>query len=158
MVPIAANSEVLSPTLESLGHVAAAGAKELSSPNNASVRRDHFFDQNLTAPSLQPVTLNGESKKEEAGAPNLGAGTDYYFKGTSPLNGITIYTPVKGDGVTTGGESPTAKYGDYGNRAITGGVTLGVIGIGTSSVLLTFIAGLLIGAGAVLYFIFGKKK
>ncbi|MEQ1919779.1 MAG: hypothetical protein ABL955_11320, partial [Elusimicrobiota bacterium] len=93
--------------------------------------------------------------------PNPGEGADYYFEGKKPLNGITIYTPVKGQGSTDGGESPTAKYGTYGKYAIIGGAVLLGVGLalgGGPLVGLALVAGLLIGAGAVLSFLFGKKK
>ena len=93
--------------------------------------------------------------------PSDGSGADYYFEGKQPLNGITIYTPKKGEGSTAGGASPTDKYGTYGKYAMIAGAALIVGGLllgGGPAIALGIIGGLLLGAGAVLSFLFGKKK
>jgi len=159
-------------TLEALRSEAAADPAALGSRESAAVQSGRSFDRSFTIQTLVPVEyvpLTGEPRKNPlpdappAPAPSNGDGTntDYYFQGTKPLNGITIYTPVKGEGSTSGGESPTDKYGTYGKYAIIGGVALLGIGLllgGAPLVAAALIGGLLIGAGAVLSFLFGGKK
>lgn len=172
--PAAATPAAMSATLEALSSQAAADPAALTR-EGASVRAGKTFDQSFTVQTLAPVgyvAYGSEPRKspppvlEERPTPdappeNPGAGADYYFEGTKPLNGITIYTPVKGEGSTTEGESPTAKYGQYGKYAMIGGAALLVVGAalgGAPLVALALVGGLLIGAGAVLSFLFGKKK
>jgi hypothetical protein len=179
-VPAAANPAAMSNTLEALRSQAAADPSAPSSREDASARAGKSFDQSFTIQTLTPVEylpLTGAPRKNPppqidekplppakepvAGTPNPGDGTDYYFEGKKPLNGITIYTPVKGNGSTSGGASPTDKYGAYGKYAVIGGVALLGVGLalgGAPLVALALIGGLLIGAGAVLSFLFGKKK
>lgn len=178
-VPAAATPAAMTNTLEALRSQAAADPSAPSSREDASFRAGKSFDQSFTIQTLVPVEHVAFSeprknpppaldekpqppKKEPvAGTPNPGEGTDYYFEGKKPLNGITIYTPVKGDGSTSGGASPTEKYGAYGKYAVIGGLALLGVGLalgGTPLVALALIGGLLIGAGAVLSFLFGKKK
>lgn len=182
-VPAAANPAAMTATLEALRSEAAADPAALTAREGASARAGKSFDQAFTIQTLTPVEYvefvgaDGPRKnpppqsddrtplpRKEPGvdpAPNPGEGADYYFEGKKPLNGITIYTPVKGQGSTREGDSPTAKYGTYGKYAIIGGVALLGIGLalgGTPLVGLALVAGLLIGAGAVLSFLFGKKK
>lgn len=142
-----------------------------ASPEDASVHAGKTFEQItiqtlapedeapvVVAPDKGPTTPDA---KPAATAPANGDGADYYFDGKKPLNGITIYTPVKGQGSTSSGDSPTAKYGKYGKAAIIAGLVLGGVGLalgGAPLVALAVIAGLLIGAGAVLSFLFGGKK
>jgi hypothetical protein len=180
-VPAAANPAAMSATLEALNSQAAADPAALTREDAAS-RSGRTFDRSFTIQTLTPVehvTVGAPRKnpppvldetpapprrKEPAAQPpagNPGAGTDYYFEGKKPLDGITIYTPVKGEGSTSGGDSPTAKYGKYGKYAVIGGVALLGVGLalgGTPLVALALVGGLLIGAGAVLSFLFGKKK
>ena len=171
----------MSATLEALRSQAAADPAALTARENASARAGKSFDQMFTIQTLTPVEFVGVDgprknpppqsddkpplpRKEsvaEPKTPNPGEGADYYFEGKKPLNGITIYTPVKGQGSTTEGDSPTAKYGAYGKYAVIGGVALVGVGLllgGAPLVALALIGGLLIGAGAVLSFLFGKKK
>ncbi|MCR4296283.1 MAG: hypothetical protein NUW21_12165 [Elusimicrobia bacterium] len=168
--PAAATPAAMSATLEALSSQAAADPAALTR-ENASVTAGRTFDQSFTVQTLAPVeyvAFGGEPRKnpppileETPPAVNPGEGTDYYFEGKKPLNGITIYTPVKGEGSTSEGESPTAKYGQYGKYAMIGGAALLVVGLalgGAPLVGLALAAGLLIGAGAVLSFLFGKKK
>ena len=183
-VPAAANPAAMTATLEALRSEAAADPSALTAREGASTRAGKTFDQTFTIQTLTPVEyvefvgVDGPRKnpppqsddrtplprKEpvvDPKAPNPGEGADYYFEGKKPLNGITIYTPVKGQGSTTEGDSPTAKYGTYGKYAMIGGVALLGIGLalgGAPRVGLAVVAGLLIGAGAVLSFLFGKKK
>lgn len=179
-VPAAANPAAMTNTLEALRSQAVADPSAPSSREDASARAGKSFDQSFTIQTLTPVeyvAFSGEPRKNPppaldekpqppkkepvAGTPNPGEGTDYYFEGKKPLNGITIYTPVKGDGSTSGGASPTDKYGTYGKYSVVGGVALLAVGLalgGTPLVALALIGGLLIGAGAVLSFLFGKKK
>jgi len=183
-VPAAANPAAMTATLEALRSEAAADPAALTARESASTRAGKSFDQTFTIETLTPVEyvefvgVDGPRKnpppqsddrtplprKEpivDPKAPNPGEGADYYFEGKKPLNGITIYTPVKGQGSTTEGDSPTAKSGTYGKYAIIGGVALLGIGLalgGAPLVGLALVAGLLIGAGAVLSFLFGKKK
>lgn len=184
--PAAASPAAMSATLEALRSQAAADPAALSTREAASAEGGKAFDQSFTIQTLTPVEyipVGGAERRnpppplEEAPrqdpprppldaevkvpAPSDGSGADYYFEGKQPLNGITIYTPVKGEGSTAGGASPTDKYGAYGKYAIAGGVALGAVGLalgGTPLVALALVAGLLIGAGAVLSFLFGKKK
>lgn len=179
--PAAADPAAMSATLEALRSQAAADPAALPSRENASARAGRSFDQSFTIQTLTPVEYVqiGEPRKnpspalDETPAPprkeppaevpqeNPGAGADYYFEGKKPLNGITIYTPVKGEGSTSGGDSPTAKYGKYGKYAVAGGVALLGVGLalgGTPLVALALVGGILIGAGAVLSFLFGRKK
>lgn len=171
--PAAATPAAMSATLEALSSQAAADPAALPSREDASARAGRSFDQSFTIQTLTPVehVRFGEPRRnpppalEETPAPpraeNPGAGADYYFEGKKPLNGITIYTPVKGEGSTSGGDAPTAKYGRYGKFAVLGGVALLGVGLalgGTPLVALALVGGLLIGAGAVLSFLFGKKK
>lgn len=171
--PAAATPAAMSATLEALSSQAAADPAALTR-ENASVRAGRTFDQSFTVQTLAPVeyvAYGSEPRRNppplvEETAPvkppeNPGAGADYYFEGKKPLNGITIYTPVKGEGSTSEGESPTAKYGKYGKYAMIGGAALLGVGLllgGAPLVGLALAAGLLIGAGAVLFFLFGKKK
>lgn len=167
-VPAAANPVAMTATLEALRSEAAADPAALTAREGASARAGKTFDQSFTIQTLEPVEfigVDGPRKNPVANttapSPADGEGADYYFEGKKPLNGITIYTPVKGQGSTTEGDSPTAKYGTYGKYAIIGGVALLGIGLalgGAPLVGLALVAGLLIGAGAVLSFLFGKKK
>ncbi len=185
-VPAAANPAAMTATLEALRSEAVADPAALTARENASARAGKSFDHTFTIQTLSPVEyvefagVDGPRKNPppqiddrkplpkkdpvaDGTAPNSadGEGTDYYFTGKKPLNGITIYTPVKGQGSTTEGDSPTAKYGAYGKYAMIGGVVLLGIGLalgGAPLVGLALVAGLLIGAGAVLSFLFGKKK
>ena len=185
--PAAADPVATTATLEALRSEAAADPAALNGRENASARAGKSFDQGFTIQTLTPVDyveIDGAPRKNpppqtdekpplqrvkapaaKDGAPPAnpsdGAGADYYFTGKKPLNGITIYTPVKGQGSTSGGQSPTDKYGTYGKYAMGAGVVLGVVGLalgGTPLVILGVIAGLLFGAGAVLSFLFGGKK
>lgn len=172
-VPAAADPAAMSATLEALRSEAAADPAALSNRENASARAGRTFDHSFTIQSLTPVEyvpLAGAPRKnppprldETPKTPDAsnGEGADYYFEGKKPLNGITIYTPVKGQGSTAGGQSPTDKYGAYGKYAVAGGLALLGVGLalgGTPLVALALVGGLLIGAGAVLSFLFGKKK
>lgn len=172
--PAAATPAAMSATLEALSSQAAADPAALTR-ENASVSAGRAFDQSFTVQTLTPVeyvAFGSEPRKnpppalEETTPPvkpeeNPGEGADYYFEGKKPLNGITIYTPVKGEGSTSEGEEPTAKYGKYGKYAMIGGAALLGVGLllgGAPLVGLALAAGLLIGAGAVLSFLFGRKK
>ncbi|MDP3543676.1 MAG: hypothetical protein Q8T11_14505 [Elusimicrobiota bacterium] len=172
--PAAATPAAMSATLEALSSQAAADPAALTR-EGASVRSGQSFDRSFTIRTLAPVeyvAYGSEPRKspppvvEETAPPaktaeNPGEGADYYFEGKKPLNGITIYTPVKGEGSTSAGEAPTAKYGTYGKYAMIGGAALLVVGAvlgGGPLVGLALVGGLLIGAGAVLSFLFGKKK
>ncbi len=182
--PAAANPVAMSATLEALRSQAAADPSALTAGESASVRAGKSFDKGFTIETLTPVeyvALEGEPRKNPpppiqekptapvkkepaatAQTPNPdGEGTDYYFEGKKPLNGITIYTPKKGNGSTSEGESPTAKYGTYGKIGIGVGIAALAVGLalgGTPLVVLALVAGLLIGAGAVLAFLFGGNK
>ncbi len=183
--PAAANPAAMTATLEALRSEASVDPAALSNRESAAVQSGKGFDGSFTIQTLVPVEyvpLTGAPRKnpppapadkpeiprpkeEVPPAPQPGTGdgtnTDYYFRGTKPLNGITIYTPVKGEGSTSGGESPTDKYGQYGKYAIIGGVALLAVGLllgGAPLVVGALLGGLLIGAGAVLSFLFGKKK
>lgn len=179
--PAAANPAAMQGTLEAIRSQAAVDPAA-PSREDASVRAGKSFDQSFTIQTLAPVEYvefaterrkNPPPALDETPKPprkepiakdpveNPGAGTDYYFEGKKPLNGITIYTPVKGEGSTSGGASPTEKYGTYGKYAIVGGLALLGVGLalgGAPLVAAALIGGLLIGAGAVLSFLFGKKK
>jgi hypothetical protein len=174
-VPAAANPAAMSATLEVLRSEAAADPASRGSRESASARSSKDFDQSFPVSTLVPVehVQFGEPRKhpplalEEKVTPATdapaadGSGADYYFEGKKPFNGITIYTPKKGEGSTSEGQSPTDKYGTYGKYAIVAGVVLLAVGLklgGGPLAALGVAAGLLIGAGAVLYFLFGKKK
>lgn len=190
-VPAAADPAAMSATLEALRSQAAADPAVISTREGASLQAGKSFENSFTIQTLTPVEyvpLSGEPRKNpppvldepaprprkepvvkepaveppaRLGGPTDGENADYYFEGKKPLNGITIYTPVKGQGSTSGGESPTDKYGTYGKYAIGAGAALLVGGLllgGTPLVAMALIGGLLIGAGAVLSFLFGKKK
>ncbi|PIR18653.1 MAG: hypothetical protein COV48_06355 [Elusimicrobia bacterium CG11_big_fil_rev_8_21_14_0_20_64_6] len=177
-LPAAATPAAMSSTLEALRSTGVGDSASITTREDASSRAGKTFDQSFTIQTLTPVdyvSLDGVPRKnpppvtpekpakpeDTAGNPSDGTNTDYYFEGTKPLNGITIYTPVKGEGSTSGGESPTAKYGAYGKYALAGGAALLVAGLalgGTPLVALALLGGILIGAGAVLSFLFGKKK
>lgn len=181
VVPAAATPQAMTATLEALRSQAAADPAALTAREDASSNAGKAFDRGFTITTLSPVEYvqfpgaprknpppvieeKPQAPKETvppAVPPTDGTNTDYYFEGKKPLNGITIYTPVKGDGSTSGGASPTDKYGKYGKYAVVAGVALVGIGLllgGTPLVALALIGGLLIGAGAVLSFLFGKKK
>lgn len=160
-VPAAANPAAMTATIEALQSQTAADLAAHSDRENASARSGRSFDQSFTIQSLTPVESAARDEKPKATIPPDGEGADYYFEGTKPLNGITIYTPVKGQGSTAGGQSPTAKYGAYGKYAMIGGAALLGVGLllgGTPLVALALVGGLLIGAGAVLYYLFGGKN
>ena len=179
--PAAANPAAMTATLEALRSEASADPAALTAREAASTRAGKTFDQMFTVQTLTPVeyvALDGAPRGNPppqiddkpplpretvppAGAAAPGEGTDYYFEGKKPLNGITIYTPRKGNGSTSEGASPTAKYGTYGKYAVIGGVLLlgaGLLLGGAPLVAIALVGGLLIGAGAVLSFLFGKKK
>lgn len=171
--PASANPAAMTATLEALSSQAAVDPAAFTTREGASVHAGSSFDRGFTVETLTPVeyVAVGEPRRnppptieETPPAPraeNPGAGADYYFEGKKPLNGITIYTPVKGEGSTSGGDSPTAKYGRYGKYAVIGGVALLGLGLavgGGPLVALALVGGMLIGAGAVLSFLFGKKK
>lgn len=187
-LPAAADPAAMRATLEAMNAQAAKDPAALTTREDASAGAGRSFDQSFTITTLAPVEyvevgaprkappkeLEEQAPprpretvppgKAEAPAPKPaqdGSGVDYYFEGKQPVQGITIYTPKKGDGSTTGGAAPTEKYGKYGKYAIGAGALVvvgavlagGPIGIG-----LAVLGGLLIGAGAVLSFLFGKKK
>lgn len=180
-----ASAQSAMPALEALRGQAAADPSGFRGGEGASARAGKSFDQGFTVETLSPVaytTLDGKPRDNpppaveerplpaapekkpgtEASAPgDPGDGADYYFEGKKPLNGITIYSPKKGNGSTTEGESPTAKYGTYGKIGIGLGVLALGVGLalgGTPLVVLALVGGLLIGAGAVLTWLFGGKK
>lgn len=182
-VPAAADPAAMSATLEALRSQAAADPASIGSQEGASAKAGKSFDQNFTITTLAPVEyvmVDGRPsqspppkleekvppKKEAAPvvgapAPSDGSGADYYFEGKQPVNGITIYTPKKGEGSTAGGAAPTEKYGTYGKIAVAAGAALIVAGLllgGGPAIALGIVGGLLLGAGAVLSFLFGKKK
>lgn len=171
-VSAAAHPAALSATLEALRSHAVAdpsGGREA-----ASSRSGRAFDGNLTVDSLEPVPVDAPSGRRTAPEPQRpapkpptppsdGAGADYYFKGTTPFEGITIYQPVKGEGSTVA--APAPNYGKYGKMAMGGGAVLGAgalaaaaLGAAPVAIPLAFLAGALFGAGAILSFIFGGKK
>jgi hypothetical protein len=171
--PAAANPAAMTATLEAIQSQAAVDPAALANREEASAKAGKSFDHGFTIQTLTPVEyvpLTGEPRKSapprieekpKDAKPADGTDTDYYFEGKQPLNGITIYTPVKGQGSTAGGNSPTDKYGSYGKYAIGGGLALLAAGAalgGTPLVALALVGGLLIGAGAVLAYLFGKKK
>jgi len=187
--PARATPAAMSSTLEAIRSQGAFDPSAPSSREDASIRAGQTFDKGFSIQTLVPVeyvAFPGQPRKnpppaiDETPAPvrkapeapakepaakepvdNPGSGTDYYFEGKKPLNGITIYTPVKGEGSTSGGESPTDKYGKYGKYAMIGGAAVIGIGLllgGAPLVAAALIGGLLLGAGAVLSFLFGKKK
>jgi hypothetical protein len=88
---------------------------------------------------------------------------NYYFEGKSPVSGITIYTAkpdLTGDGRTgsDGSSNPYAKYGKWG---LIGGAALAVAAFvvgGPVGVGLGVLAGIALGAGALISFLFGKKR
>ncbi len=184
-LPAAADPAAMSATLEALRSQAAADPAAVSGGENASARAGKSFDQSFTIQTLAPVEFvaldgkprsNPPPKADEtlpppkapaalpAAAPvakSDGSGADYYFEGKQPVNGITIYTPKKGQGSTSGGASPTDKYGTYGKYAMAAGAALVIGGLllgGTPLVAMALVGGILLGAGAVLSFLFGKKK
>lgn len=159
----------MSATLEALRSQAVMDPAAPTTREDASQKAGKSFDQTFTIQTLTPVEYvmvaeprkNPPATKPDVKAPADGDNADYYFEGKKPLNGITIYTPKKGNGTTSEGVSPTAKYGTYGKLAIGIGVGLLVAGLlmgGAPLVGLALGAGLLIGAGAVLSFLFGAKK
>ena len=188
-LPAAADPAAMRATLEAMNAQAAKDPAALGTREDASAGAGKSFDQSFTITTLAPVEyveIGAPRKappqleeqapprpretvppgKVEAPAPaprpaSDGSGVDYYFEGKQPVNGITIYTPKKGDGSTTGGAAPTEKYGTYGKYAIGAGALVvvgavlagGPIGIG-----LAVGDDAIIGAGAVLSFLFGKKK
>lgn len=176
--PAAATPAAMSATLEALSSQAALDPAGAPTRENARAKSGDGFD-GFTISSLEPVEFvpvdgtrrapppPAEETRSAAPKPPASAsdGGTYYFEGKSPVDGITLYTPKKdetGDGATGGGgESPTDKFGAYGKIAVGVGVALGVAGLvlgGGWLAPLALVAGLLIGAGAVLSFLFGKKK
>ncbi|UPT72462.1 MAG: hypothetical protein M0D55_10765 [Elusimicrobiota bacterium] len=187
-MPAAADPAAMRATLEAMRSQAAPDPAALSTREKASAESGRSFDQSFTITTLAPVeyVAFGEPRKappaeleeklpprptetvppakvpDAAPAPaSDGTNTDYYFEGKQPVNGITIYTPKKGDGSTSAGDAPTDKYRKYGKWGMAGGAALilgglllgGPIGIG-----LAVLGGIALGAGAVLSFLFGKKK
>ncbi len=184
-VPAAADPAAMRATIEALSSQAAADPAALTTRENAAATSGRSFDQSFTIRTLTPVEYvqpgaqratppaqleerreapAREAAKTPAQAPapsSDGSNTDYYFVGTKPLNGITIYTPKKGDGTTSEGSSPTDKYAKYGKWAVVGGAALlvgALVAGGGVGIALAAVGGLLLGAGAVLSFLFGKKK
>lgn len=174
----AATPAAMSATLEALSAQAALDPAGAPTRENARAKSAAGFD-GFTISSLEPVEFvpvdgtrrappppSEETRPAAPKPPASGAdGGTYYFEGKSPVDGITLYTPKKdetGDGTTGGGgESATDKYGAYGKIAVGVGVALGVAGLalgGAWLAPLALVAGLLIGAGAVLAFLFGRKK
>lgn len=172
-VPAAANPAAMTNTLEALRSQAAADPADPTSRENASARAGKSFDQSFTIQTLTPVEylpLTGAPRKnpppqiDEKPQPprkETVAGTPNPGEDKKTLNGITIDTHVKAAGSTSGGASPTDKYGTYAKYAVIGGMALIGVGLllgGTPLVALALVGGLLIGAGAVLSFLFGEKK
>lgn len=186
-VPAAADPAAMTATLEALSSQAAVDPSAIGSRENAKAQSGKGFE-GFTVATLTPVEyvpLDGARRSpppvidekppvrdrtpaatepkpvKDPASVSDGSGVDYYFEGKTPVNGITIYTPKKGDGSTTAGDAPTAKYGAYGKYAMIGGVALigaGLLLGGWPLVALGVVGGILIGAGAVLSFLFGGKK
>lgn len=108
-------------------------------------------------PAAEPVPA------PEPGAPGRSPNNRYYFQGTSPVQGITIYTAkpdLSGDGRTGGDGGPDSPYAKYGKYALIAGAAL-VIGAfvlgGPAGIALGVLGGIALGVGALLSFLFRKK-
>lgn len=117
--------------------------------------------QTPAAPSAEtpapqpPATPPGEPQRSPTGR--------YYFEGTSPVSGITIYTAkpdLKGDG-STGSDGATSPYAKYGKWALIGGGALAVAAFvvgGPVGIGLGVLAGAALGVGALISFLFGRRR
>jgi hypothetical protein len=110
-------------TLEPVGYVAADGKTE-------------------------PVT---EDPPAQQPAPHSGS---YIFEGKTPIKGVTIYTP-KDDPNGTGRTEKPKPQGPVSNKLVYGALGLGAAATiaGLFFTPLLFLGGLLLGAGAVLFYI-----
>jgi len=104
------------------------------------------------APPAQP-----EAKKQPeqaAGAP--GVGKCYNFNGNSAMKGVTIYSPQEDPTCKAHTEAPPPKEGPISKKMIYGALGLGAAAVAAGFLLwppALLIGGLLLGAGAVLWYI-----
>ena len=118
------------------------------------------------ARNLAAVGFTGEPVKAGSGAvramsgesaPEPRKGPSYHFEGNSPLPGVTIYTPKlssPGDEDTESGKPPKNKVSWIPKALVGGGLVLAVAGIWLAPMLL--LGGILLGAGAVLWYLSAK--
>lgn len=163
LVPAAARAEIgplLSPAMQQLqgveGQEIRGGSLE-SAANKGSL--------GFTVQTLQPVGYVSEDggqpdktpvspmdEKEPLPAPT-GSG-HYIFEGHTPIKGVTIYTP-KDDPTGNGRTEKPKPAGPISNKLVYGALGLGAAATigGIFFAPLLFLGGLLLGAGAVCWFI-----
>lgn len=99
----------------------------------------------------------------QPGGPERSPTDSYYFEGTSPVQGITIYRPrpdLTGGG-RTGSSGPDNPYAKYGKWALIGGAAL-LVGAfvlgGPAGIAVGVLAGVALGIGGLITFLFGRKS
>lgn len=107
----------------------------------------------------EPVRPSGEAVKVMAGesSPEPRRGASYHFEGNSPFPGVTIYTPKlssPGDDDTSTGKPPKNKVSWIPKAMVGGGIALAIGGIWFAPLL--FLGGVLVGAGALLWYLSAK--
>lgn len=141
-----------SPTLDALQAEASLDPSAAASPELARNLASSRFSGEPVKSSAGPVrTMAGE------GAPEPRKGPSYHFEGNSPFPGVTIYTPKlssPGDEDTDTGKPPKNKVSWIPKTLVGGGLALAVAGIWFTPLL--FLGGLLVGAGAVLWYLSAK--
>ena len=157
----AAIGELQSPALQQLQGVEGEelrGGKLESAANKGGL--------GFTVQTLQPVGYVSASGEQEDGTPtspmdekeppkNDAPGSGHYiFEGHTPIKGVTIYTP-KDDPTGNGRTEKPAAKGPISNTLV-----YGALGLGAAATIggiffppLLFLGGLLLGAGAVCFFI-----
>lgn len=169
--PASAVSVAPSQTLEAL-QAQAVQAPELSGRSEDAARSaGRGFEGSpfhISAPAPEgfasPVAPVRRSQPTAAeGGPQRSPTNRYYFEGSSPVRGITLYTArpdLTGDG-RTGSSGPDASYGKYGRWALIGGAAL-VAGAfllgGPAGIALGVLGGAALGVGALISWLFGKKS
>lgn len=148
---------------------AAAGTREASRQDASRGFTGERF-QGVTVRSLAPVrTAQAGSADQEEQEPasdepapaKKGGRPTYIFKGTSPMKGISIYKAVpdpNGDGSTDKPKSKELISGKIVYGALGAGLLLGILGLVLGAPLLALAGGLLLGAGAALWFVRRKLK
>lgn len=103
-------------------------------------------------PAPAAETAQQEPKPQTQG----GAGKCYTFNGNSPMKGVTIYTPKEDATCTQRTEEPPPKEGPISKKMVYGALGLGAAAVAAGFLLwppALLIGGLLLGAGAVLWYI-----
>lgn len=161
LLPAGASAQLVnvqSPALEQLKGVEGSAADQDRTAEGTKAKGGLGF----TVVSLEPqgfVSADGKTPPPQDQLPadpkprKAGSGS-YIFEGKTPIKGVTIYTPKEdptGNGRTEkpAPEGPVSKKMLYG--ALLGGVAATIGGFFFPPLL--FLGGLLLGAGAVLWFI-----